>query len=233
MRQTTIKCFAIFLLLAFMPLGNGLAQTETTALPEGFVYLADIAPEILQEVRYHGSNNFTGAPVAGYLEPVIILTHDAALALKNAGEACQNMGYALKVFDAYRPQSAVNYFINWAKQPETNISKSAFYPNINKTQLFKLGYLATKSGHSRGSTVDLTLVDLVTGQELDMGTPFDFLDPRSHFTAQSLTNEQIFNRALLRTIMINNGFKPYDKEWWHFTLQNEPYPKTYFDFAVK
>lgn len=224
--------FLLLMLLWLLTSPSAAAQTSTT-LPEGFVYVADLAPEVLPEIRYHGHNNFTGAPVPGYDAPTAILTTEAATALKAVSDDCRAMGYALKIFDAYRPQTAVNSFLQWVKAPETGISKAAFYPNINKTQLFKQGYLASRSGHSRGSTVDLTLVDLATGLELDMGAPFDFLDPISHFNAKGLTNEQIYNRSLLRILMETHGFRPYDKEWWHFTLRNEPYPKTYFDFPVR
>lgn len=226
----------MFLLLALLLLlaEPALAAEQTGAvMPEGFVYVTDIAPEVLLDIRYYGSHNFIGAPVAGYEAFVAILTTAAATALQGVSNDCRAMGYAVKIFDAYRPQSAVNCFLQWSKAPETGQTKAAFYPHISKTQLFKQGYLASRSGHSRGSAVDLTLVDLANGQELDMGTPFDFLDSLSHFSAQGLTHEQIYNRSLLRTVMETHGFRPYDKEWWHFTLKNEPFPKTYFDFPVR
>lgn len=231
--RSVLLLFSLLALLYLGPVKAVTAQTPPATLAEGFVYVTDIAPDVILEIRYHGYNNFVGAPVDRYEAPVAILTGEAATALKNVSDTCRDMGYALKIFDAYRPQSAVNHFLRWVKEPESGQTKTAFYPNIAKTQLFKSGYLATKSGHSRGSTVDLTLVDLASGQELDMGTPFDFLDPQSNFNAKDLTYEQIYNRNLLRTIMEAHGFLPYDKEWWHFTLNSEPFPKTYFDFPVR
>lgn len=221
--------FALFLLLTL----TAAAVRADDTLPKGFVYLSEIIPEAEQDVRYYGSNNFTGAPVAGYEAPVVILTQKAAVALKEVSDMCRGMGYGLKVFDAYRPQTAVEHFVRWSRAPQDAVNKALFYPNIAKSKLFALGYLSRKSGHSRGSTVDLTLVDLATGEELDMGTLFDFLDARSHYGAKGLTNEQIYNRSLLRALMEEYGFKAYSKEWWHFTLIDEPFPDTYFDFSVR
>lgn len=226
-----VPLLLIILLLAPAPLPA--VEHEAVALPPGFVYVTDIAPEILLEIRYYGEHNFTGAPVKGYEAPVAILTLEAATALQAMSDDCRYMGYGVKIFDAYRPQSAVNHFLQWSRQPESGTTKTAFYPNLNKAQLFKQGYLATRSGHSRGSTVDLTLVELTSGEELDMGSPFDFLDPLSHFNAKDLTREQIYNRSLLRTLMETHGFRAYNKEWWHFTLKAEPFPNTYFDFPIR
>lgn len=206
---------------------------QEAALPQGFVYVGDIIPDALQDICYYGGNNFMGRPVEGYKAPVAILSQQAAVALKNVSDMCHGMDYGLKIFDAYRPQTAVNHFVRWAKDPQDTVNKALFYPNISKSKLFSLGYLSSKSGHSRGSTVDLTLMDLATGQELDMGTPFDFLDARSHYGAKGLTNEQIYNRSVLRAMMEKYGFKAHNKEWWHFTLINEPFPHTYFDFPVR
>lgn len=227
--------FKIIVLLALLLLWPAmtLAQKTEPALPQGFVYVAEVAPEILQDMRYCGHNNFTGGPVPGYEAPTAILSHKAAMALKAVNDDCLALGYVVKVFDAYRPQRAVDYFIAWSQTPETGSAKAAFYPNIDKAQLFKQGYLARKSGHSRGGTVDLTLADKDSGVELDMGSPFDYLDPRSHFDAGHLNAEQIYNRNLLRTLMEKHGFEPYNKEWWHFTLKDEPFPQTYFDFEVR
>lgn len=227
------KILLLILLFLHLPFAFSLARAQTGPLPNGFVYVNELIPTAVIEMRYHEPNNFTDGPVPGYAANKAILSLEAATALKNVSDTCADLGYVLKIFDAYRPQSAVNYFISWSKQPENGATKAAFYPHTEKSQLFKLGYLATRSGHSRGGTVDLTLVELATGRELDMGTPFDFLDSRSGFNAQGLTNEQIFNRALLRNLMEKNGFKAYNKEWWHFTLINEPFPKTYFDFPVE
>lgn len=235
MRKTLFSIrFWLLILLVF-----GLSQAplwavkEVVGLPKGFVYLSKVAPDVIQEIRYYGSDNFTGCPVPGYEEPVAIVTWEVARALKAVNRDAAALGYALKIFDAYRPQQAVDYFISWAQQPEDNLSKAAFYPNVDKSQLFKLGYVAAQSGHTRGGTVDVTLVDLATGMEADMGTPYDFMDKLSHYAAKGLSYEQIYNRSVLQTLMESHGFKPYNEEWWHFTLINEPYPDTYFDFPVR
>ncbi len=139
----------------------------------------------------------------------------------------------LKLFDAYRPQQAVNHFVRWAKVLNDTLMKQSYYPDVPKSELFKRGYIASKSGHSRGSTVDLTLIDLDTGNELDMGSPYDFFGVQSHPFYKKITDKQRKNRMLLRRVMLKNGFKPYENEWWHFTLRDEPFPNQYFDFPVK
>ncbi len=202
-------------------------------LPAGFVYLTDVAPEILLDLRYYGSDNFVGATIDGYRAPVAIVSKQAAAALKKASDVCARRGYALKIFDAYRPKSAVDHFVRWARDRSDMKTKARFYPDTDKSQLFKQGYIAGKSGHSRGSTVDLTLVDRADGKELDMGSPFDFFGPVSHHGASLIRPEQAANRAVLKSIMQESGFKAYSKEWWHYTLENEPFPQTYFDFAVE
>jgi D-alanyl-D-alanine dipeptidase len=219
------------LLIFLISLNSGLAQEKK--LPEGFVYIAEQIPEIKLDIRYAGSNNFIGKPVNAYHKPVAILTQQAANALKKAQKDLMAEGYCLKVFDAYRPQTAVNHFIEWARKPGDTLTKQKFYPEVDKKNLFELGYIASKSGHSRGSTVDLSIINIETGQEVDMGSSYDFFGDISHHNTAKITKEQKANRSLLKRIMIKNGFRPYPEEWWHYTLRNEPYPETYFDFTVQ
>ena len=174
-----------------------------------------------------------GVPVDGYIEPVLITSTKTANALKKVQDQLLKKGLSLKIFDAYRPQSAVNHFVRWAKIPSDTLTKQQYYPKLNKRNLFKLGYIATRSGHSRGSSVDLTIVNLKTNEELDMGSPYDFFGNISHVKHSKLTPKQKANRMLLRNVMLTHGFKPYSYEWWHFTLRNEPFPKKYFDFPIK
>ena len=202
-------------------------------LPSGFVDLADIEPTILTEVRYATANNFVGAKVDGYQSPRIVMTRPAADALKLVQEDLREEGYGLKVFDAYRPQQAVNHFVRWARDLNDKETKEEYYPDVPKNELFRRGYIAKYSGHSRGSTIDLTLVDLETGEEVDMGTPFDFFDQSSWPYSRAVTPEQKDNRLVLRAAMKRRTFRPYDREWWHFTLNGEPYPRTYFDFPIE
>lgn len=201
-------------------------------VPEGFVYVKDVIPSVQQDIRYYGDNNFVGRPVDGYKEPAAILTIEAARALADASKDLEEQGYGFKIFDAYRPQRAVNDFIKWAKDPSDIRMKEEYYPRVNKKDLFSLGYIAKKSGHSRGSTVDLTLVNKKTGVELDMGSHFDYLDPISAHGSPLITPRQTQNRELLKKAMEKHGFKSYSREWWHYTLINEPYPDRYFDFDV-
>lgn len=202
-------------------------------LPKGFSYVKDFAPSIQKELRYCSHNNFMGVPVDGYEEPVLITSTKTAMALAKVQKELVKKGLSLKVFDAYRPQTAVNHFVRWARIPSDTLTKKQYYPNVNKRHLFKLGYIATKSGHSRGSSVDLTIVHIATNTELDMGSPYDFFGVISHPDYKNLTKQQKANRYLLRKVMVANGFRPYKNEWWHFTLNNEPFPKTYFDFPIK
>ena len=202
-------------------------------LPKGFSYVKDFAPSIQKELRYCSHNNFMGVPVDGYEEPVLITSTKTAIALAKVQKELVKKGLSLKVFDAYRPQTAVNHFVRWARIPDDTLTKKQYYPDVNKRHLFKLGYIATKSGHSRGSSVDLTIVHIATNTELDMGSPYDFFGVISHPDYKNLTKQQKANRYLLRKVMVANGFRPYKNEWWHFTLNNEPFPKTYFDFPIK
>lgn len=202
-------------------------------LPKGFSYLSDIDKTIQSELRYITHHNFIGKPVDGYLKNTVIVSTSTANALKKVQSKLIKFGLSLKIYDAYRPQQAVDHFVRWAKILKDTLMKQQYYPDIPKKDLFKLGYIASKSGHTRGSTVDLTIVDIKTGKELDMGSPYDFFGTSSHPLHSNLTKEQRSNRFLLRNIMLEAGFKPYNKEWWHFTLQNEPFPNTYFNFPIR
>ncbi len=198
----------------------------------GFVLLADFVPQIVQEIRYYSTYNFIGDRIDGYEEPCALLTVEAARALKAAAAELQVRGYRLKVFDAYRPATAVKHFILWGIEDEDVRMKPYFYPELAKQELFSRGYIARQSSHSRGSAVDLTLLDMATGKELDMGSPFDLFSPLSPPDCREITEEQYANRMLLRRTMLRCGFAAIDCEWWHFSLVNEPYPDTYFTFPV-
>lgn len=202
-------------------------------LPKGFVYLSDVDTSIQKELRYLGNNNFIGKPIDGYINNCVIVSKETAFALKKVQAVLVAKGLSLKIYDAYRPQQAVDHFVKWAKVLNDTLMKQQYYPRIPKSQLFNLGYIASKSGHTRGSTADLTIVNAKTGKELDMGSPFDFFGIESHPFYDNLTKEQKENRMLLRKVMLNHGFKPYNNEWWHFTLKNEPFPKTYFNFPIQ
>lgn len=202
-------------------------------LPEGFVYVKDIIPDLPVELHYVTPNNFVGKPINGYQSNTLILTKASALALKQVHETLQEQNLCLKVYDGYRPQQAVNHFIMWARNLKDTVTKPYYYPEVKKKNLFKAGYISSRSGHSRGSTVDLTIIDGNTGAPLDMGSPFDFFGKESWLSYQAITPEQKANRQLLQTVMRQFGFRNYIKEWWHFTLRGEPFPKTFFDFPVK
>ncbi|PQV47257.1 D-alanyl-D-alanine dipeptidase [Jejuia pallidilutea] len=202
-------------------------------LPNGFVYANNFISDLEVELRYFGTNNFVGQPIDGYNNNCLILTKETVLALKKAQKALKKKGLGLKVYDGYRPQRAVNHFIRWAKDLNDTIYKARFYPDINKKDLFKEEYIATRSGHTKGSTVDITLIDLKTKKELDMGSIYDFFGIQSWINYQGLTDKQKNNRDILQTLMLQHGFRNYQREWWHFTLRNEPFPNTYFDFPVE
>ena len=203
-----------------------------TADAAGFVLLGDAVPEALQEIRYYSAYNFVGERIDGYEEPAALLTRQAAAALKAVSDTLLPMGFCLKIYDAYRPVRAVSHFMRWADDPDDTRMQRFFYPDIPKTELVARGYIAARSSHSRGSTVDLTLVDMQTGQDADMGGKFDDFAAHSHFDAAGLTVRQRANRSLLRAVMTEQGFVPLAAEWWHFTLNAEPYPDTCFDFPV-
>ena len=205
---------------------------DITKDPSGFVLLSDVIPHIVQEIRYFSTYNFVGERVDGYEEPCALLTKEAARALKTVSNEVMVQGYRLKIFDAYRPVMAVKHFVLWGIEDQDIRMKPYFYPELEKNELFVKGYIAKQSSHSRGSTVDLTLLDMNTGKEVDMGSPFDLFGELSHPDNRNVTDEQYENRMILQKVMVRNGFKPIDCEWWHFTLENEPYPDTYFDFPV-
>ena len=200
--------------------------------PSGFALLADYVPHAVQEIRYYSTYNFIGDRIDGYEEPCALLTREAARALKSASNEMIVQGYRLKVFDAYRPVAAVKHFILWGIEDQDVRMKPYFYPDLEKQELFAKGYIAKRSSHSRGSTVDLTLLDMRTGKEADMGGPFDLFSEVSHPDYRGITDEQAENRMRLQQVMVRNGFLPLGCEWWHFTLGNEPYPDTYFEFPV-
>ena len=211
----------------------------------GFVNITDVVPDVILEVRYFGTYNFVGARIDGYEQPTALLTREAADSLKAVSEDLKAQGYRLKIYDAYRPQKGVDHFVRWGQDLDDTLMKPYFYPNESKDSLFIKDYIATRSGHSRGSTLDLTLFDMRTEKEVDMGGTFDWFGKESHPDCggnpetgtyrpnDTITAQQFANRMLLRTVMLDHGFKPYDCEWWHFTLRNEPYPDTDFEFPVK
>ncbi|MDR9458167.1 MAG: M15 family metallopeptidase [Salegentibacter sp.] len=221
----------LFLTLAILLCLSG--QGQDRVLPEGFIYLHQMIPGIELDIRYAGDHNFLGNPVNGYNRPVAILSKPAADALIKVQHGLMQQGYCLKVFDAYRPQMAVDHFVVWARDTNDTLAKQEFYPDVPKSELFQRGYIASKSGHSRGSTVDLTIIDAKTKKELDMGSSYDFFGIISHHDSGQVTKEQRANRELLKSLMKKQGFHPYPEEWWHYTLRNEPYPETYFDFPVE
>ena len=199
----------------------------------GFVRIGEILPDVIQEIRYYTSYNFIGERIDGYEAPVAMMTRETADALAKASREAIRRGYRLKIFDAYRPQKAVDHFVRWAKDTADIRMKAYFYPEIEKNRIIPEGYIAEKSGHSRGSTVDLTLFDMAAGQEADMGGPFDYFGELSHLDFDGISAGQRRNRMLLRKIMTENGFRPLAEEWWHFTLAGEPYPEIYFTFPVR
>jgi zinc D-Ala-D-Ala dipeptidase len=201
--------------------------------PDTFVDAASVARGLVVEMRYAGAHNFVGQKIDGYDKPVCYLTRQAAAALAQVVADLEPRGLTIKVFDCYRPQRSVAHFVRWARNLRDEKMKAEFYPQVEKSTLFRDGYIAARSGHSRGSTVDLTLARRSDGQQLDMGTPFDFFSPRSWPSDRSISAAAQKNRALLAQAMRARGFRPYDKEWWHFTLRHEPYPETYFDFPVR
>ena len=207
-------------------------QREVELNTSGFVLVSDYVPAVIQEIRYYSTYNFVGDRIDGYEQPCAILTKEAARALKEISNKLNVMGYRIKVFDAYRPATAVKHFTLWGVDDLDLRMKPFFYPNLEKQELFRKGYIASKSTHSRGSTVDLTLLDMKTGKEVDMGSPFDYFSEVSHPDYNGVTKEQYENRMFLQDMMVRGGFEPIDCEWWHFTLRDEPYPDTYFDFPV-
>lgn len=206
---------------------------QKQVLPEGFVYVKSVIQDLDVELRYFTTHNFVGDTIDGYKSNNLILTKETAEKLKLVQDELQQQNLCLKVYDGYRPQRAVNHFMRWARVLNDTINKSEFYPNVAKRNLFKEEYIASRSGHSRGSTVDLTIIDGNTGKPLDMGSPYDFFGKQSWVDYDSITESQKKNRQLLQRVMLKHNFRNYPKEWWHFTLRWEPFPKTYFDFEVE
>lgn len=244
-----------YYLLASIAISIGLSSIATADdLPSGFVYLSEVAPEIAQDMRYSGHHNFVGRPITGYEAAECILTSEAASALKAAAAELGAEDLALRVYDCYRPAPAVADFASWARDTDDLTMQGEFYTRVDKSKLFELGYIAERSGHSRGSTVDLTiapktaphsapyspgepLIDCTLPERFDdrvleFGTGYDCFDDMAHHGAKGISAEATANREKLRTLLERHGFKPYAEEWWHYTLANEPYPDTYFDFSV-
>lgn len=221
---------AKFFILLFLIQWN---LSNAQAVPQGFGQIADYLPRLQLELRYAGSDNFTGRPINGYQQPKKVLTIKTLVALQKVQRELSQNGMGLKLFDGYRPQRAVNDFIAWSLDPADTLTKAQYYPSLPKDELFDRGYIAKRSGHSRGSTVDLTIVytaGVNHGKEVDMGSPWDFFGSISWFETAQISSEQMAQRRFLQEIMVSNGFRPYAKEWWHFTLEEEPFPNTYFDF---
>ena len=246
-----------FLALAVVVTGGlltGCKSAQDVAMMKGktmdssqFVNITDVVPDAILEIRYHSTYNFVGARIDGYEEPTALLTRQAADSLRAVSLDLKRHGYVLKIYDAYRPQRAVDHFMRWSQDLTDTLTKAYFYPYLTKKEVFDGEYVATKSGHSRGSTVDLTIVDMKTGKEVDMGGTFDWFGIESHpdygggnpetldfqQTDPNFSSVQFYNRMVLRTAMLRHGFKPLDNEWWHFTLKDEPFPDTYFNFPVR
>jgi len=215
--------------LSFILIANILYAKEPL---KNFVFIKDKIPNIELDMRYFGEDNFIGKPVDGYLTYNAILTKKATKALKKVQKELNSFGMGLKIFDAYRPQKAVDHFVRWGLDLEDRVMKNKYYPTVDKKNLFKEGYIAKKSSHSRGSTVDLTIIDLSSKEELDMGSCFDFFSKQSWVRYSKITAQQRANRMLLNGVMLRYGFKSYAQEWWHFTLRDEPFKNRYFDFNI-
>ena len=234
MKRTLTMLLSVILGMALVPAAVGAEDADVKLSDDasGFVLLTDAVPDAILEIRYYSTYNFVGDRIDGYEQPVALLTREAAEALRAVSDDLVARGYRLKIFDAYRPQKAVSHFMRWALDFEDTRMKAYFYPELEKDVLFPLGYIAEHSGHSRGSTVDLTLFDMTTEREVDMGGTFDYFGQLSHPDYTDITPEQYANRMLLREVMLAHGFRPLEEEWWHFTLDSEPYPDTYFTFPV-
>ena len=251
MRKYSTLLFVVCLMLAGCNQSDRIVKEQDSS---DFVAITDVVPDAILEIRYYGTYNFVGTRIDGYLAPTALLTRRAADSLKAVSDDVISLGYRLKIYDAYRPQMGVDHFVRWAADVADTTMRRYFYPDVDKSRLFELEYIMAKSGHTRGSTVDLTLFDMTTEKEVDMGGTFDWFGPESHpdfcgnpetgqYTGnnskspvnpkRSITPEQFANRMILRDAMLRHGFKPLDSEWWHFTLKDEPYPDTYFTFPVK
>jgi D-alanyl-D-alanine dipeptidase len=249
--------FSLFLIIVLCLIQFSISSCSKDKTPEGFVDIQEVIPEVLLDIRYYGPHNFVGEKVDGYMAPKCLLTRQAAESLAKVQKELEPSSLSLKIYDCYRPQHAVDHFVRWAKDIDNSKTKKEFYPTVDKRNLFKDGYIDSKSGHSSGSTVDLTIVplpapiqqDYISGQKLsecylsaskrfgdnsiDMGTGFDCFHELSHTANTNIGNQQKINRLLLKTLMEKHGFRNYDKEWWHYTLKNELYLDTYFDFVIE
>ena len=245
MRKTFLFIAMAALLATACNSGGKNAAESASDGSQAFVNITDVVPDVILEVRYFGTYNFVGARIDGYLQPTALLTRQAADSLRAVSDDLKAQGYRLKIYDAYRPQRGVDHFVRWGKELDDTLMKRYFYPNEVKDSLFIKDYIAEHSGHSRGSTLDLTLFDMRTEKEVDMGGTFDWFGRESHpdcggdpvtgtYRANdTITATQFANRMLLREVMMRHGFKPYESEWWHFTLKDEPFPDTYFAFPVR
>ena len=233
-RLLSVAVLAVSAMLTGCKSAQNVAQVKDPTMDSSqFVNITDVVPDAILEIRYFSTYNFVGARIDGYEEPVALMTRVAADSLRAASDDLRRHGYCIKIYDAYRPQRGVDHFMRWALELGDTVTKAYFYPRLTKKEVFDGEYVATRSGHSRGSTVDLTIVDMKTGKEVDMGGTFDWFGEESHPSYRGITDAQFKNRMLLRDIMVAHGFKPLEEEWWHFTLANEPYPDTYFDFPVQ
>jgi len=233
----------VYTLLAVLMFAACTPQKEQSCDPacdrSDFVEVTEVVPDVILEIRYYSTYNFVGARIDGYHRPLALMTRRAADSLRAVSDDLKARGYRLKIWDAYRPQQAVNHFIRWAENLQDTAMKTVFYPMVDKSRLFDEGYIYARSSHSRGSTVDLTLIDASTGKELDMGSPFDWFGIESHpdyegpAWGQTGSGDWQANRLVLRDAMLRHGFLGIDSEWWHFTLSDEPYPDTYFDFPIE
>ena len=247
-----VICGLAIVAISYFGNKNEAPQTLPTDDNSQFITLTDAVPDVILEIRYFGTYNFVGNRIDGYLEPTALMTKKAADSLKAVSDDVVSQGYRLKIYDAYRPQCAVDHFVRWAQDLADTKMKPYFYPDLDKSVLFEQEYIYERSGHTRGSTVDLTLFDMATEKELDMGGTFDWFGPESHpdfcgnpgtgeYTGdnhkspvgRSITQEQFEHRMILRQAMLRHGFKALDTEWWHFTLKDEPFPDTYFTFPVR
>lgn len=226
------KTITLILLSCLISISCSREKIQESPFDQSFVALTDAVPDAILEIRYYGTYNFVGERIDGYLEPTALLTKEAAQALKAVSDEVIAKGYRLKIYDAYRPQDAVDHFVRWAQDVSDIRMKPYFYPDLDKSVLFEQDYIMAKSGHTRGSTVDLTLFDMTTEKEVDMGGTFDWFGEESHPDYTAITEQQFTNRMILRDAMLRHGFKPLDSEWWHFTLADEPYKDTYFNHPV-
>ncbi len=228
------KCILFSTVILIFNHCNSLEEDlNKTSKPNSFITVNEVIPSAVFDIRYYSKNNFIGVRVNGYEKPLCILTESAVLALTKVQQEISQQGYTLKIFDCYRPQQAVDHFVQWVKNLSDQKMKSKYYPSEDKSQLIEKGYIADQSGHSRGSTLDLTLARKSDSIELDMGTTYDYFDSISNTADSRITAEQKENRLLLKSVMEKHGFVNYEKEWWHYTLKDEPYPDMYFNFSVK